>query len=117
MFLDSIEKNFRFQPLHHVEILRDLIGAHHERWNGSGYPLGLKGKDIPIIGRIAAVADVFDAVSSDRVYRKAWTIEAALNYVVENKGVLFDPECVDAFIKNQDKVLAVAKKYQQEGRA
>ena len=113
MFLETIEKNFKFQPLHHINILRDLIGAHHERWDGSGYPLSLKGEAIPIVGRIAAVADVFDAVSSDRVYRQAWPIEKALNYLIQNKGILFDPICVDAFIKNKDKVLAVSKKYQE----
>jgi len=115
LFLESIEKNFRFQPLHHVEILRDLIGAHHERWDGSGYPLGLKGEAIPIIGRIAAVADVFDAVSSDRVYRKAWTFEQSFSYIIENRGILFDPVCVDALIKNKDKVLKVFDKFQEDG--
>jgi len=114
LFLETIEKNFRFQPLSHIDILRDLIGAHHERWDGSGYPLGLKGTDIPVVGRIAAVADVFDAVSSDRVYRAAWTIEDAFNYLIENKNVLFDSMCVDAFIKNKSKVIAVAHKYQEE---
>ena len=113
-FLETIERNFKFQPLHHINILRDLIGAHHERWNGSGYPLGLGGEAIPIIGRIAAVADVFDAVSSDRVYRKTWSFEKAINYLIDNQGVLFDPNCVNALIKNKDRVFQVYKKYQEE---
>jgi len=70
---------------------------HHERWDGSGYPYGLKGKDIPLPGRIFAVIDVWDALLSKRPYKKAWSKEEALNHLREKSGILFDPEIVDAF--------------------
>lgn len=71
---------------------------HHERWDGSGYPLGLKGREIPLSARIFAVADVYDALTSDRPYRKAWPKEKALAYLKEQAGRLFDPEVVAAFL-------------------
>jgi len=113
-FLEIIQKNFNFQPLHHSEMLRDIIGAHHERWNGSGYPLGLKAEAIPVVGRIAAVADVFDALSSDRVYRKSWPVKKVFDYIVENSGVLFDSDCVEALLKNKDRVIKVMNTYKED---
>ena len=71
---------------------------HHERWNGSGYPSGLKEKDIPLSARIFAVIDVWDALTSDRPYRKAWSIEKTKEYMINNKEILFDPELVDQFL-------------------
>jgi HD-GYP domain-containing protein (c-di-GMP phosphodiesterase class II) len=73
-----------------------VIRYHHERWNGSGYPLGLDGKDIPIQARIFAVADVFDALTSNRTYRKKSSPEEAIEYIKEQSGVLFDPAVVEA---------------------
>lgn len=73
--------------------------AHHERWDGSGYPRGLKGLEIPLSARIFAVADVYDALTSDRPYRKAWPKEKALAYIREEAGKQFDPEVVEAFLK------------------
>jgi HD-GYP domain-containing protein (c-di-GMP phosphodiesterase class II) len=81
--------------------LRGALGVirhHHERWDGSGYPEGRGGKEIPLAARIAAVADVWDALTSDRAYRPAWPAEEALAYVVAGRESLFDPRCVEAFV-------------------
>ncbi|HEX2025405.1 MAG TPA: HD domain-containing phosphohydrolase [Actinomycetota bacterium] len=76
----------------------DVIRHHHERWDGTGYPDGRSGEDIPRVARIAAVADVWDALTSDRAYRPAWPADQALSHLVAGSGVLFDPECVEAFV-------------------
>lgn len=76
-----------------------IIRSHHERWDGNGYPDRLKGEDIPLLARIAAVADVYDALTSTRAYRKAWSPEEALAFLREQKGKQFDPSCVDAWVK------------------
>ncbi|MGA9533597.1 MAG: PAS domain S-box protein [Anaerolineales bacterium] len=73
--------------------------SHHERWDGSGYPEGLTGADIPIEGRVFAVIDVYDALGSDRPYRDAWPEEKVRSYLAEEAGVLFDPDVVDAFLE------------------
>ena len=73
--------------------------SHHERWDGSGYPEGLSGTDIPFEARIFAVVDVWDALTSDRPYRKAWTGRKALNYLRDQAGTLFDPRVVKAFLE------------------
>lgn len=75
---------------------------HHERWDGSGYPQGLKGEEIPLEARIFAIVDVWDALSSDRPYRKAWKKDKIIQYLRQNAGVLFDPNIVDLFLKNID---------------
>lgn len=76
-----------------------VIRYHHERWDGSGYPIGLKEKDIPVQARIFAVADVFDALTSSRSYRKRSSPEDAVQYLQEQAGILFDAEIVDALAK------------------
>ena len=81
--------------------------THHERWDGSGYPNGLSGEEIPIEGRIVAVADVFDALLSDRVYRPAMPLERALEVMREGRGTHFDPAVDDALLDNLDEVLSV----------
>lgn len=77
----------------------DIPYAHHERWDGSGYPLGLKGEQIPLPARLFAIVDVYDALTSQRPYRAAWTNERALEYIQENAGKLFDPQLAQAFVK------------------
>ena len=77
----------------------NILLFHHERWNGSGYPLGLKGKQIPLTARIFMVIDVWDALSFDRPYRKAWPAEKVQHYLRENAGILFDPEIVEIFLE------------------
>jgi putative two-component system response regulator len=85
--------------------------THHEKWDGTGYPRGLKGKAIPLAGRITAVADVFDALTSDRPYKKAFTRDKALEIVTEGRGGHFDPQVVDAFLAVQDEVVQVMERY------
>jgi putative nucleotidyltransferase with HDIG domain len=80
-----------------------IIRYHHERWDGSGYPVGLSGKDIPLQARIFAVADAFDALISDRPYRKHVPVDKALAYIKEKSGILFDPEIVSAFERMWEK--------------
>ncbi|MBL1321028.1 MAG: response regulator [Methylophaga sp.] len=85
--------------------------THHERFDGSGYPKGLKGTAIPIIGRIVAVADVYDALISVRPYKMAWPVEKALDYLKQQSGKHFDPECVDAFFKRLEKIRKIEVEY------
>lgn len=85
--------------------------THHEKWDGTGYPLGLKEKEIHIFGRITAIADVFDALSSERVYKKAWSLEKIYEYFNDEKGKYFDPELIDVFFNNLDEFLAIRDKY------
>jgi putative two-component system response regulator len=88
--------------------------SHHEKYDGTGYPHGLKGKDIPLFGRIVAVADVFDALTSERPYKKAWALEDALHFLEEGRGAHFDPLCVEAFISGWDEVIAVRQRFRDE---
>ncbi|MEA3513663.1 MAG: response regulator [Campylobacterota bacterium] len=84
---------------------------HHEKWDGSGYPRGLKGEDIHIYGRITSVCDVFDALGSDRCYKKAWELEKILELFRDGRGSQFDPNLVDLFLNNLDKFLVIRDKY------
>ena len=87
---------------------------HHEKWDGSGYPHGLKGIEIPIVCRITALADVFDVLISKRPYKEAFTIDRAFSIIREERGKHFDPEVVDAFFAVEDKVLKIRKQYDAE---
>jgi len=86
--------------------------THHEKWNGSGYPNGLKGEEIPQVGRIVAVADVFDALSSRRVYKGALALEESLGIIQSDAGTHFDPECAGAFAEIMDEVKEIHEQYQ-----
>jgi putative nucleotidyltransferase with HDIG domain len=86
-------------PIAYLRQALDIPLGHHERWDGSGYPRHLSAEQIPLAARIFAVVDVWDALISDRPYRKTWTKEAALEFIRENGGVLFDPRVVEAFLK------------------
>ena len=77
----------------------DIPYRHHERWNGTGYPDGLSKKDIPLSARIFAIVDVWDAITSDRPYRQAWSKEKSLAYIREQSGILFDPQIVQVFLE------------------
>ncbi len=90
-----------------IQVASEIAGSHHERWDGRGYPRGLKGAEIPIVGRIAAVADVFDALTSERPYKRAWSLEEARGAIVNGSGSQFDPDCVDAFFRRWDAVVEV----------
>ena len=87
---------------------------HHEKYDGTGYPNGLKGKSIPIFGRITAVADVFDALTSSRPYKKAWSLEEAFDFLIEEKSVHFDPKLVDLFLENKNEVINIHNKFKED---
>lgn len=90
---------------------REIALCHHEKWDGSGYPNGLKGKDIPLSARIVAIADVFDALTSERPYKKAWPVEKAISLLENESGTHFDPELVPLFLQCIPKVLEVKSNY------
>jgi putative two-component system response regulator len=90
-----------------LDLAAVIARTHHEKFDGSGYPHGLAGAEIPLAGRVAAVADVFDALTCDRVYRPAWAVEQAITWMTEQRGTHFDPSVLDAFFSSMDEVLAI----------
>jgi len=88
--------------------------THHEKWDGSGYPRGLKGEEIPIFGRIVAIADVFDALTTERPYKKAWTVEDALRMIEEGAGRHFDPGLLPAFRQALPEMLRIKEQYAED---
>lgn len=88
--------------------------THHEKWNGKGYPKGLTGEDIPLVGRIVAIADVFDALTTARPYKDAWPVEKAVNLIKEESGQHFEPKLVDAFVKCLPEILKMKLKYAED---
>ena len=93
---------------------RNMAAYHHERWDGKGYPEGIHGEVIPLSARIMAVADVFDALTSPRVYKPAFPLEKALSIIDEGKGSQFDPKVVEAFMDSLDEVKVILRKYNQD---
>ena len=89
----------------------EIALAHHEKLDGSGYPRGLVGQDIPIFSRIVAVADVFDALTSERPYKKAWSLDRAAEHIRNSSGTHFDPVCVNTFFEQWDSVISIRKKF------
>jgi putative two-component system response regulator len=94
-----------------MKVAAEIAHTHHEKFDGSGYPRGLRGEDIPLFGRIVAVADVFDALTSERPYKKAWSVEDACKLLKEGSGSHFDPACVAAFFTDFDEVLAIKAQF------
>jgi cyclic di-GMP phosphodiesterase len=92
---------------------KEIAITHHENWDGTGYPLGLKGEQIPLSGRICSIADVFDALTSDRPYKIAWSIDDSLNRIKEEKGKKLDPDLVDVFVENPDVYISLKHKYRE----
>jgi putative two-component system response regulator len=100
-----------------LAMAKDIAGGHHEWWDGTGYPRQLQGEDIPISARIAMVADVYDALTTERVYKKAWTPDEAFTHFQSESGTHFDPACVDALNKCRDMVLDIQNSQQYLERA
>ncbi len=92
----------------------EIARGHHEKFDGSGYPNALKGDAIPIFSRIVAVADVFDALTSERPYKKAWPLEQACDFLKTNSGSHFDPSCVTSFFAHWDEVLKIRERFQDD---
>ena len=93
---------------------RNMAAYHHERWDGKGYPEGLHGEVIPLSARIMAVADVFDALSSPRVYKEAFPLDKALAIISEGAGTQFDPKCVEVFMDSIPEIKVILNKYNQK---
>lgn len=101
-------------PNRFLHIAREIANGHHEKWDGSGYPLGLKENEIPISARLMAVADVYDALISRRIYKQAFTHEDAVAYMLQGNGTHFDPEVIEAFRQIQEEFRLIAIKYQDQ---
>jgi len=90
-----------------IKIASIIAYEHHEKYNGKGYPRGISGEDIHIYGRIVALADVFDALGSNRIYKKAWSDDKIFTLLKEERGEHFDPKLIDIFFENLDEILAI----------
>jgi putative two-component system response regulator len=100
---DTLDAAFQKYPrARFLEMARDIAAGHHERWDGSGYPTGLRGNGIPLAARIVSVADVYDALTSKRVYKEAFSHEEAVRNIRAGAGTQFDPRLVDAFLRVAD---------------
>ncbi|WP_411347088.1 HD-GYP domain-containing protein [Paenibacillus sp. WLX2291] len=97
-----VEYGLSILSVYHSEemnVAKTIIATHHERWDGTGYPNQLKGEDIPLVGRIVALCDVFDSLSSERPYKPAWTLGQVLDHIRQERGKAFDPELTDKFLE------------------
>lgn len=111
--IDQLLRNFSFENIEHMKILRNIAEFHHEAVNGSGYPSGIKGSKIPLEARIVAVADVFDALTSVRPYKKAWDNDKAIQTLKNLAGETLDQDCVNALIDNLDQVEEIQKQFKE----
>ena len=90
-----------------LQIAHEIAISHHEKWNGEGYPRGLVGKEIPLVGRIVGLADVFDALTSRRPYKDPYPVDVALDIINKERGKQFDPDMADLFLENMDEILTI----------
>lgn len=113
--VDALTKEYGYKKMDDfLKTAVRLIGAHHEKYNGKGYPNKITGKDIPIEGRLMAIIDVYDALTSKRVYKAAFPHEEAITILLNEKGQHFDPDLVEAFMEIEKDILEISKRYQQE---
>lgn len=91
----------------------EIAVSHHEKWDGSGYPNGLSGKDIPLVGRITALADVFDALTSVRPYKEAWTVEKSVDLIKGESGKHFDPDVVKIFLEKLEEIISIKEEFSE----
>ena len=104
----------KFPGVSFLKMARDIAESHHERFNGSGYPHQLVGHDIPLPGRIVALADVYDALISKRVYKQAFSHESAKAEITKGCGTHFDPDVVDAFLAREEQFVNIRKRFAEE---
>jgi putative two-component system response regulator len=97
-----------------LQMARTIALTHHERWDGSGYPRGFSGEQIPRVSRIVAIADVFDALTSRRPYKEAWTVEEAVKAIRNGSGTQFDPRLVEVFVQNLPQMLEIRERFSDE---
>ena len=111
--IDDIVMNFGFNSINHIDVLKNIAEFHHEAVNGSGYPAGKRYDEIPLEARIVAVADVFDALTSHRPYKEAWSNEKAFAMLKQLAGEKLDIDCVNALIQNRQKVEAIQQQFKE----
>ena len=111
--VDELLENFGLKNIEYKSVLRNIAEFHHEAINGEGYPSGMKGDEIPLEARIVAVADVFDALTSVRPYKEAWSNEKAINMLNKLSGETLDQDCVNALIKNIEQVEKIQKQFSE----
>ncbi|MGE5506045.1 MAG: HD-GYP domain-containing protein [Actinomycetota bacterium] len=111
--VDLMCRDFGLRAMPHFDLLRNIVAYHHEAIDGSGYPHGLKGDEIPIEARIAAVADVFDALTSVRPYKEAWSNQRAFELLQSEAGIKFDPDCVAALVARQEQIVAIQTQFEE----
>ncbi len=97
-----------------LAMARQIALTHHEKWDGSGYPSGLSGEAIPLEGRIVAIADTFDALMTVRPYKKAWSLDQAIDYLREQRGRHFQAELVDLFLENMTSVCEIMERWTED---
>ncbi len=105
------EVNQQYPGNDFVRIGIEIVESHHERWNGKGYPHGISGEDIPLVGRILALADYYDAQTSKRIYKEAFPHARSRETIINSSGKHFDPDVVDAFISAEDEFIAISKRH------
>jgi HD-GYP domain-containing protein (c-di-GMP phosphodiesterase class II) len=115
--INSLAQRFDVSDNEHVTILRNIVAYHHEAFDGGGYPNHLTGRTIPLEARIITVADVFDALTSKRSYKLAWSNDRAFEFLRQNAGSKFDPACVDALIRNAPRVARIQERFAGDGNA
>jgi len=114
IMIDELLENFGLENIKYVDVLRNIAEFHHEAVNGRGYPTGKKGDDIPLEARIVAVADVFDALTSERPYKDAWGNKEAINTIKQLSGQMLDQDCVDALLENIEKVEKIQQQFTED---
>jgi HD-GYP domain-containing protein (c-di-GMP phosphodiesterase class II) len=112
--LMTLIENLSLEQIPYIESLLHIARHHHECWDGKGYPGGLAGESIPPEARIIKVADVFDALTSKRCYKEAWSVEEAAQHLREGAGTQFDPRCVEVLLSQEREVLGIMKRFEDE---
>ena len=112
--LAALIEGLSLQRIPHIDGLLQMARHHHERWDGSGYPDGLSGIQIPVEARIIKIADVFDALTTKRCYKPPWPIEEATAVLREGAGTEFDPRCVEIFLAREDEIIAIMNRFTDE---
>lgn len=111
--IDDIIENFSLENIKYIDLLRNIAEFHHEAVDGSGYPHGKSGEEIPLEARIVAVADVFDALTSKRPYKEAWTNERAIKMLQKLAGEKLDNDCVTALLENMDEIKSIQRQFSE----
>jgi len=112
--VDNLLANFMLEGINHIDVLRNIAESHHEAVNGTGYPYGKEGDEIPLEARIVAVADVFDALTSKRPYKEAWSNADAFATLKQLAGQTLDQECVNALISNEAEIEAIQRLFHED---